>query len=405
MRCTLQHVPWDIKDRKVDDPPDWFTPEVLRAARVFIKEVSSGQYTNEGHTKVDKPAFVYYPSVINNHPEEPGKGRFVHLVSVGLQLAQVTWMSTRQLPFYVRGLLRAVPIELLPEVFAVATITDPNIEVMLDHHLLLWARVKNWDDYRPIAGDKFMSISYEDTFQSPLATVVVSQLELAEAFLDQKDEGQASFQVEDFDDMEDETGAIRALEAPSIRNKPDPKKSGPRQQSESPGRPGGTRAAYLMPAYRYPIAVEGAIHPSKPQDYSVIINVKRAVQYGAAFSPAVDLQNDERGFYVITSGIPATAIVQIRTNLGQCVNHNTLGTNNWEYLTGRPALPIISLEIYHEDLASQELKVWNHPVAEAQQFSEDYMDDSLSNGALTKVLPPTNLSYAEFVGMSYPTCP
>ena len=142
--------------------------------------------------------------------------------------------------------------------------------------------------------------------------------------------------------------------------------------------------------------------------------MKRAVQYGAAFSPAVDLQNDERGYYV-TSGIPANAIVQIRTSLGQCVNHNTLGTNNWEYLSGRavsPADPTIritgrsempSLEIYHEDLSRQELKVWNHPVAEAQQFSEDYMDDSLSNRALTKGLPPTNLSYAEFVGMRVKT--
>ena len=90
-----------MKERKVDDRPKWFTPEVLRAARVFVKEVSSGQYTNEGHTKVEKPAFVYYPLVISNFPDEPGKGRFVHLVSLGLQLAQVVWMSTRQLPFYV----------------------------------------------------------------------------------------------------------------------------------------------------------------------------------------------------------------------------------------------------------------------------------------------------------------
>ena len=176
----------------------------------------------------------------------------------------------------------------------------------------------------------------------------------------------------------------------------------------------GTRAAYLMPSYRYPIAVAGAHHPTRSQDYSVIINVKRAVQYGAAFSPAVDLQNDERGHYA-TSGIPANAIVQIRTSLGQCVNHNTIGTNNWEYLSGRAVSPfdptirisgrseMPSLEIYHEDLSKQELKVWNHPVAQAQQFSEDHMDDSLSNRALTKGLPPANLSYAEFVGMRVKT--
>ena len=118
-------------------------------------------------------------------------------------------------------------------------------------------------------------------------------------------------QVEDFDDMEDDKGAIRASEAPSIKNKPPPKKPGPRTHSDSPGRPNSTRAAYLMPAYRYPIAVEGAHHPTRAQDYSVIINVRRAIQYGAAFSPAVDLENNERGQYV-TSGIPANAIVQIQ---------------------------------------------------------------------------------------------
>ena len=128
---------YKIKEQKVDDRSEWFTPEVLRAARVFIKEVSSGQYTSEDHTEVEKPAFVYHPSIITNHPEEAGKGRFVNLVSVGLQSAQVKWMSTKQLPFYVRGLLRAVPTGLLPEVFAVATITNPDIEVLVDQHLLV----------------------------------------------------------------------------------------------------------------------------------------------------------------------------------------------------------------------------------------------------------------------------
>ena len=146
----------------------------------------------------------------------------------------------------------------------------------------------------------------------------------------------------------------------------------------------------------------------------MIINVKRAIQYGAAFSIAVDKEKEIRGSYV-TSGIPANAIVQIRMNLGQCVNHNSLGTGTWEYLSGREVLstdPTIritgrsempSLEIYHEDLSPQELRVWNHSIIDAQQFSEDYMDELLSDRALNKGLPPTNLSYAEFVGMRVKT--
>ena len=415
MHFATRAIGYKLKDGKVGDRPAWFTPEVLRAARVFIKEVSSGQYTNEDHTKTETPAFVYHPSALTNFPEEPGKGRFVHLISVGLQLAQVTWISTKQLPFYVRGLLRAVPAGLLPEVFAIATITDPDIEVCVDHHLMLWARVRNWDDYRPIVDGRYLGITYEETFQEPLATVVVSQLELAEIFLDQKDEGQAVAHVDEYDEPEDESGAIRAQEAPSIKEKQVPKGKGKRQASASPGKPGGgTRAAYLMPAYRYPIAVPGAHHPAKSEHYSVIINVKRAVQYGAAFSTAVDKEKEIRGSYV-TSGIPANAIVQIRTSIGECVNHNSLGTNNWDYLSGREVYPtdptvrisgrseMPSLEIYHEDLSRQELKVWNHSIIDAQQFSDDYMDELLSDRALSRGLPPTNLSYAEFVGMRVKT--
>ena len=171
---------------------------------------------------------------------------------------------------------------------------------------------QNWDDYRPIVDGRYLGITYEETFQETLATVVVSHLELAETFLDQKDEGQAVAHVEEYDEVDDDSGAIRAQEAPSIKQKPDPKGKGKRQASGSPGKSGGgTRAAYLMPAYRYPIAVPGAHHPAKPEHYSVIINVKRAVQYGAAFSTAVDKEKEIRGSYV-TSGIPANARFYLR---------------------------------------------------------------------------------------------
>ena len=132
-----------------------------------------------------------------------------------------------------------------------------------------------------------MPMLHEDTFQEPLATVVVSQVELAEAFLDQRNEGQPTVQLDESEEEEDESGGVRAKESPGIKDKAEQKKSGQRQQSESPGKSTGyTRATYIMPSYRYPIAVEGACYPSKLQHYSVIINVKRAVQYGAIFSPA-----------------------------------------------------------------------------------------------------------------------
>ena len=215
---------------------------------------------NVEHAQVEKPALVYYPSQIDTIPEDSGKDRLVHLVSLGLKVAQVERLATRTLPFYVRGLLRAVPVGVLPEAFALAAMSGPDFEVLMDHVLCLWAREKNWDDYRPIAGDKLLNIGCEDRMQAPIATVAISQVELAEGFLDQLDEGQAPQpRQEDPDEDEDEFGAMKARKAPSIKDKPDPKrksKGGSRNRSNTPGRSGSyTRSAYTLLAYRYPILV------------------------------------------------------------------------------------------------------------------------------------------------------
>ena len=90
--------------------------------------------------------------------------------------------------------------------------------------------------------------------------------------------------------------------------------------------------------------------------------ISKAVQYGTAFSPAVNTAGNPRGSYV-TSGIPANAIVQIKTGNGQIINPNTLGTAVWDSkgpsdvpsnmptikVTGRAEMP--SLEIYHAQLS------------------------------------------------------
>ena len=73
---------------RAENKADWFTPEVLRAARVFLKELSTAQYTNTDATHVTKPGFLYYPSELSNIVDEANKGRWVHLVSLGLQVSQ-----------------------------------------------------------------------------------------------------------------------------------------------------------------------------------------------------------------------------------------------------------------------------------------------------------------------------
>ena len=120
-------------------------------------------FSKQGHAQVAKPGFVYFPSEVIGIAQEGSKGRWVHLVLLGLQVSLITWLVTRTLPFYARGLLRAVPAGVLPEAFAIAALTDPDIEVMMDHHLLPWTRAKAWDNYGPITGYKLMGLCYEDS--------------------------------------------------------------------------------------------------------------------------------------------------------------------------------------------------------------------------------------------------
>ena len=122
------------------------------------------------------------------------------------------------------------------------------------------------------------------------------------------------------------------------------------------------------------------------------------------FSPAVDKAGNFRSYHT-TSGIPANAIVQIRTTKGQALNPNTLGTSDWESscpmaipgnmptirITGRTEVP--SLEIYHAALSPGK---WTRTISSIQVFTEGHLDEQLSE---RKAPPPTGLSYAEFVGM------
>ena len=156
--------------------------------------------------------------------------------------------------------------------------------------------------------------------------------------------------------------------------------------------------------------MEGAHTALQGKYFSVVFDVLRAVQYGVVFSPAVNKAGDSRGNYV-TSGIPASSIVQIRTGFGQVINPNTLGTAEWYSkgpsdvptnmptikVTGRAEMP--SLEIYHAQLSKAENSRWSRTLRNVQTFPEGHLDEQISERGLRKATPPTGISYAEFVGM------
>ena len=71
------------------------------------------------------------------------------------------------------------------------------------------------------------------------------------------------------------------------------------------------------------------IHPSQRSKFTMIIDVVRAVQYGAIYSPTVQPDGRERGSHK-TSDIPGNAIVQIRNSVGHCLRPNTLNGKKWD---------------------------------------------------------------------------
>ena len=190
-----------------------------------------------------------------------------------------------------------MPIALIPEVCTIAALTDSDIEVLMDHHLMLWVRSKTWSECRPFTTTKQMELGYQDSFGTPLATIAVTEMELAEAFLEQQNEGPQPLPPPDPKDDTIEEGVVVGRPAPSIHEKPKGKgkedekgkgkgkgrRAGSRPRSGTPVPTGPvTRSAYIMPINRYPVAVEGAHMPFQSKHYSVVFDVLRAVQYGAA---------------------------------------------------------------------------------------------------------------------------
>ena len=58
-----------------------------------------------------------------------------------------------------------------------------------------------------------------------------------------------------------------------------------------------------------------------------------------------------------------------------------------------------SLETYHAQLSPAENSRWSRTLRMVQTFPEGHLDEQISERGLRKALPPTGISYAEFVGM------
>ena len=114
---------------------------------------------------------------------------------------------------------------------------------------MLWVRSKTWSECRPFAGNKEMNLGYQDSLVTPLATVTVTEMELAEAFLEQQNEGpQPIPTAPDPKDDTIEEGVVAGRPALSIHDKPKGKgKNDDKGKGKGKGRPRSGTQDHLVP--------------------------------------------------------------------------------------------------------------------------------------------------------------
>ena len=126
----------------IDDLPAALNPEAVRAARVLIYDISNHQYNGI----VDK-GLVYHPSILNRSGAEPvssvdATGDWIHLASLVELIKGVKQHAIDDLPFYLRGLIRMVPLGHLHHILLYAALTDlkTNIQIGIDSSAYIWVR-------------------------------------------------------------------------------------------------------------------------------------------------------------------------------------------------------------------------------------------------------------------------
>ena len=227
-----------------------------------------------------------------------------------------------------------------------------------------------------------MPITYEDTFQTPPATVVVTQVELAEAFLDQRNEGQAPFQ---FDEYEETRRWVRGH----------PSKRGPIYQGQ----------AWSKEVWTTTDPVNSLVSRAMLEQHischriDILLRLRRRsiplsrriMQLYSMLEEQSNMELDSlqqsicrRIIEVIMQPRESQRMLSYRLEQAWV---RVLSITPWEHQIGNISLverwitqiqlfesleeQRSSLEIYHEDLSRQERQVWNHSIIDAQQFSED----------------------------------
>ena len=325
IRILLENLGIEVKSKTyknkesfyIDDLPTALNPEAIRAARVLVHDVSNHQYNGETERGLE-----YHPSVLTLPGGVPvssvdATGDWIHLASLVEFIKGIKQIWINRMPFYLRGLVRTVPMTQLHQVLLYVALTDSkaNIQVGIDASAYIWVRAcqfhgelhDNLDEE-----DQVIAFHHDGLFykKSPYITALFSYTEVTEAFATQD---------------------ITAYQYESAEN-------------------------FIMPLDRYPVARPSIeVYPHTDQVLALRIKVQTAQQFGMILLPAKDR-------LIITSGVPIKSVVGALDHRGRIIDIKTLATLEWNVLTSpREQSPCIrgmcflpSLETFHAHRTADE---------------------------------------------------
>ena len=145
VRQIIDQMGIEVKSKKVrgkdsrciEELPSSLNPESIRAASVLLCDVSKHQYTG----KVER-GLEYHPSILNVSGGVPvsnvdATGDWAHLASLVELIKGIPQRWINHMPFYLRGLVRMVPMNQLHHILLYAALADlkTNMQIGIDASL------------------------------------------------------------------------------------------------------------------------------------------------------------------------------------------------------------------------------------------------------------------------------
>ena len=260
------------ESRYIEELPASLNPESIRAARVLLYDVSNHQYTG-----MVERGLEYHPSILHLSGGVPvskvdATGDWVHLASLVEMIQGIRQYWIDHMPFYLRGLVRMVPMTQMHQILLYAALTDSktNIQVGIDASAYIWVRACQFHgELHEHVNDEGKPISFHKDGQLykryPFITALFNYAEVVEALATQD---------------------ISVYKYEAADN-------------------------FIMPLDRYPTALSTTdIFPINDQVLSLKIKIQTAQQFGMIILPAKDR-------LIITSGVPLRSIVGAMDNKGR----------------------------------------------------------------------------------------